>query len=97
MKQIKEDQLIAEAYKLVSENHPNKDAIQYKGFIYNPAMEDVGDGRKYIEHYVTTPDGRLEKIQTSAVQRLTLHEFADWVDKHLKGDMDAKFGEVTRV
>jgi len=96
MKQTKEDLLIAEAYSLVSE-HNNPNAIQYKGFIYNPSMEHTGDGRMYIEHYVTTPDGRLEKIQTSAVEKLSLEEFAEWVDKHLHGDLDAKFGEVSRV
>ena len=96
MKQIKEDILIARAYSLVTE-HNNPDAIQFRGYIYNPAMEYTGDGRQYIEHYVTTPDGRLEKILTSAVHKLTMEEFAEWVDKHLNGDMDAKFKEISRV
>ena len=96
MKQVKEDILIAEAYSLVAE-HNNPDAIQYKGFIYNPSMSNTGNGRQYIEHFVTTPDGRLEKIQTSAKTKLTLEEFAEWVDKHLGGDLDARFGEVQRV
>lgn len=42
MKQVKEDSLIAEAYSLVAE-HNNPEALQYKGFIYNPAMEHTGD------------------------------------------------------
>ena len=96
MKQVKEDSLIAEAYSLVAE-HNNPEALQYKGFIYKPAMEHTGDGRQYIEHYVTTPDGRLEKIRTSATTKLTLEEFAEWVDKHVGGDMDARFADVTRV
>ena len=96
MKQVKEDALIAEAYNLISE-HNNPNAIQFRGYIYNPAMEHTGDGRHYIEHYVTTPDGRLEKIQTSATNKLTLEEFAEWVDKHLNGDLEAKFREISRV
>jgi len=96
MKQVKEDALIAEAYNLISE-HNNPNAIQFRGYIYNPAMEHTGDGRQYIEHYVTTPDGRLEKIQTSATNKLTLEEFAEWVDKHLNGDLEAKFREISRV